>query len=130
MTQLNIALALMGGVAVCIALLSAQIKRSPVSEPALAVLVGVAVGPYGLSWLDLARWGDTFSILEQAARLTLAIGLMGVALRLRPAALNVVFTPITALARAGHPWVAAGAHYTTSRTEPETREADPYGRAD
>ncbi|MDX2350774.1 hypothetical protein ACQKEM_16430 [Pseudomonas sp. NPDC077382] len=53
MTQLNIALALMGGVAVCIALLSALIKRSPVSEPALAMLIGVAVGPYGLSWLDL-----------------------------------------------------------------------------
>ncbi|MFG3503423.1 hypothetical protein ACGFZ7_20030 [Pseudomonas sp. NPDC047963] len=38
--------------------------------------------------------------------MTLAIGLMGVALRLQLAALNVVFTPITALARAGHPWVA------------------------
>jgi hypothetical protein len=53
MTQLNIALAIMGGVAVCIALLSALIKRSPVSEPALAVLVGLEVGPYGLAWLDL-----------------------------------------------------------------------------
>ena len=97
MTQLNIALALMGGVAVCIALLSAQIKRSAVSEPALAVLVGVAVGPYGLSWLDLARWGDTFSILEQAARLTLAMGLMGVALRLQPAALKAMLKPIMLL---------------------------------
>ena len=38
--------------------------------------------------------------------MTLAIGLMGVALRLQLAALNVVFTPITALARAGPPWVA------------------------
>lgn len=97
MTQLNIALAIMGGVAVCIALLSALIKRSPVSEPALAVLVGLAVGPYGLSWLDVARWGDTFSILEQAARLTLAIGLMGVALRLQHAALKAVFKPVVLL---------------------------------
>ncbi|WP_019339526.1 cation:proton antiporter [Stutzerimonas stutzeri] len=97
MTQLNIALAIMGGVAVCIALLSALIKRSPVSEPALAVLVGAAVGPYGLSWLDLARWGDTFIILEQAARLTLAIGLMGVALRLQPAALKAMLKPIMLL---------------------------------
>ncbi|WP_417787497.1 cation:proton antiporter [Stutzerimonas xanthomarina] len=97
MTQLNIALAIMGGVAVCIALLSALIKRSPVSEPALAVLVGAAVGPYGLSWLDLARWGDTFSILEQAARLTLAIGLIGVALRLQPAALKAMRKPIMLL---------------------------------
>ncbi|MCQ4318865.1 cation:proton antiporter [Stutzerimonas stutzeri] len=97
MSQLNIALAIMGGVAVCIALLSALIKRSPVSEPALAVLVGLAVGPYGLSWLDLARWGDTFSVLEQAARLTLAIGLMGVALRLQRAALKAMLKPVMLL---------------------------------
>jgi NhaP-type Na+/H+ or K+/H+ antiporter len=97
MSQLNIALAIMGGVAVCIALLSALIKRSPVSEPALAVLVGLAVGPYGLSWLDLARWGDSFSILEQAARLTLAIGLMGVALRLQRAALKAMLKPVMLL---------------------------------
>ncbi len=97
MSQLNIALAIMGGVAVCIALLSALIKRSPVSEPALAVLVGLAVGPYGLSWLDLARWGDIFSILEQAARLTLAIGLMGVALRLQRAALKAMLKPVMLL---------------------------------
>ncbi|MGY8819129.1 MAG: cation:proton antiporter domain-containing protein [Pseudomonadales bacterium] len=97
MSQLNIALAIMGGVAVCTALLSALIKRSPVSEPALAVLVGLAVGPYGLSWLDLAHWGDTFSILEQAARLTLAIGLMGVALRLQRAALKAMLKPVMLL---------------------------------
>ncbi|UNG16933.1 cation:proton antiporter [Stutzerimonas zhaodongensis] len=97
MSQLNIALAIMGGVAVCTALLSALIKRSPVSEPALAVLVGLAVGPYGLSWLDLARWGDSFSILEQAARLTLAIGLMGVALRLQRAALKAMLKPVMLL---------------------------------
>lgn len=97
MTQLNIALAIMGSVVVCIALLSGLIKRSPVSEPALAVLFGLAIGPYGLGWLDLGRWGDTFSILEQAARLTLAIGLMGVALRLERAALKVMLKPIVLL---------------------------------
>jgi NhaP-type Na+/H+ or K+/H+ antiporter len=97
MSQLNAALAIMGGVAVCIALLSALIKRSPFSEPALAVLVGLAVGPYGLGWLDLSRWGDAYTILEQAARLTLAIGLMGVALRLKRAALKAMLKPIAML---------------------------------
>lgn len=97
MTQLNIALAIMGSVAICIALLSALIKRSPISEPALAVLVGLAVGPYGLAWLNLERWGDTFAILEQAARLTLAIGLMGVALRLKRDALKAMLKPTVLL---------------------------------
>ncbi len=97
MTQLNIALAIMGGVALCVALLSALIKRNPVSEPAIAVLIGLAVGPYGLGWLDLARWGDSYVILEQAARLTLAIGLMGVALRLERAALKAMLKPVALL---------------------------------
>lgn len=97
MTQLNVALAVMGAVAVCIALLSALIKRSPISEPALAVLVGLAVGPHGLGWLDLARWGEPLTILEQAARLTLAIGLMGVALRLERGALKAMLRPVVLL---------------------------------
>ncbi len=101
MTQLNIALATMGAVAVCIALLSALIKRNPISEPALAVLIGLSVGPYGLGWLDLDQWGDRFTILEQASRLTLAIGLMGVALRLERVVLRTMLKPITLLLTLG-----------------------------
>lgn len=97
MNQLNIALAIMGSVAVGIALLSALIKRSPISEPAIAVLIGLAIGPYGMGWLDLSRWGDSYAILEQAARLTLAIGLMGVALRLERAALKAMLKPVALL---------------------------------
>lgn len=101
MNQLNLALAIMGGVAVGVALFSALIKRSPVSESVIAVLIGLGVGPYGLAWLDLARWGDPHSILEQAARLTLAIGLMGVALRLKRAAIRALLRPIAVLVTLG-----------------------------
>lgn len=97
MSQLNIALAVMGGVAVGIALLSAMIKRNPISEPAIAVIVGLAVGPFGLGWLDLQRWGDVFPILEQAARLTVAIGLMGVAMRLQQHTLRRLLKPVALL---------------------------------
>ncbi len=82
MEQLNIVLVAVGGLVLLLGLLSGLVRRSVLSEPLLALLVGVLLGPRVLALLDLADWGKQELILEQAARLTLAIGLMGVALRL------------------------------------------------
>ena len=82
MSELNIALAVVGALVLVIGLLSGLIRHSLLSEPLLALLVGVLIGPGFLGLLDLASWGHRETILEQAARLTLAISLMGVALRL------------------------------------------------
>lgn len=101
MTQLNLALAIMGTVAVVAALLSAALKRNPISDASVAMLAGIAVGPFGLGWLDLARWGEPLVIIEQASRLTVAIGLMGVALRLRREAIKTLLRPIVLLLTLG-----------------------------
>lgn len=101
MSQLNIGLAVVGFVVVAIGLVSNQIKRSPVQEPMVAMLAGIAVGPYALGWLDLATWGDEKHILEQAARLTLAVGLMAVALRIKRESLTALWRPVTVLLTAG-----------------------------
>ena len=101
MHQLDLALTVMGLAVVTIALLSAAIHRNPLSEPMLAMAVGVAVGPYGFGWLELSRWGDETMILEQASRLTLAIGLMGVALRLRRESVRRLLRPVGLLLTAG-----------------------------
>lgn len=101
MDQLNIALAVTGTVVVSIGLASNVIKRSLLQEPMIAVLVGVAVGPYGLGWLDVVRWGEPNAILEQAARLTLAIGLAGVALRLHKEPLRALARPVAFLLTLG-----------------------------
>lgn len=82
MSELNIALAAVGGTVLALGLLSSLIRRSVLSEPLLALLTGVLLGPAALGLLDPAGWGSQETILEQAARLTLAISLMGVALRL------------------------------------------------
>jgi sodium/hydrogen antiporter len=82
LSELNVALTAVGGVVLVIGLLSGSIRRSILSEPLVALLVGVLLGPAALGLLDPAGWGSQETLLEQAARLTLAISLMGVALRL------------------------------------------------
>jgi NhaP-type Na+/H+ or K+/H+ antiporter len=82
LSELNVALTAVGGLVLVLGLLSALIRRSILSEPLVALLAGVLLGPAALGLLDPASWGSRETILEQAARLTLAISLMGVALRL------------------------------------------------
>lgn len=57
-------------------------ERTPISEPLIALLAGVLIGPAVFGLLDLAGLGNQEVILEEAALLTLAVALMGVALRL------------------------------------------------
>ena len=97
MVDLNLALAVLGAVIVAIGLLSVPIKRSVLQEPVVAVLVGIVVGPYVLDWIDLARWGDENTVLEQSARLTLAIALMGVALRISRPSFAALWRPVAVL---------------------------------
>ncbi len=82
MSTLNLALLTIGGVVLVIGLFSSPLKRSVLSVPLVSLLVGVALGPAVLGILDPANWGDQTIILEQAARLTVAISLMEIALRL------------------------------------------------
>lgn len=111
MEQLNIAFAVIGVVVVAIGLLSNPVKKSLLQEPMIAMFVGVAVGPYGLGWLDVAAWGDTNTVIEHAARITLAIGLMGVALRLKRRSVAVLLKPVAVLLTAGMVgmWLASAA---------------------
>jgi NhaP-type Na+/H+ or K+/H+ antiporter len=82
LSALNIALAVVGSLVLIIGLFSEPIKRSLLSAPLIALAVGVLLGPAVFGMLDPSRWGKQEIILEEAARLTLAIALMGVALRL------------------------------------------------
>jgi NhaP-type Na+/H+ or K+/H+ antiporter len=83
MDTLNMALFIIGSVVLVLGLFAGVIKnRLFISEPLVAVLVGVLVGPLVFDILDVANWGDQVTILEQVARLTLAVSLMSVAIRL------------------------------------------------
>ncbi len=101
MQQLDIVFTVMGLTVVGIALISSFVHRNPLSEIMLATAVGVAVGPFGLAWLDLASWGKDSTILEQSSRLALAIGLMGVALRIKPASVTALLRPVMVMITLG-----------------------------
>ncbi|MDQ7732519.1 cation:proton antiporter [Halomonas sp. SpR1] len=83
MGEFNIALALVGATVLVIGMVSRLLNRSILSLPLLAFLLGVLAGPV-LGWLNPANWGHEMKILEEVARVSLGISLMGIALRLPP----------------------------------------------
>jgi sodium/hydrogen antiporter len=80
---LYVSWAAVGGLLLLLGLLGGLLKeRTPVSEPLIALIAGVLIGPAVLGLLDLAALGNQTLILEEAALITLGVALVGVALRL------------------------------------------------
>ena len=78
-----VALAAVGGLLLLLGMFAGLIhEKGILSEPLFALAAGVLIGPAALDLVDLAHFGDPQTILEYAALATLAVALMGVALRL------------------------------------------------
>ena len=85
MQGLNLAIAVAAGTVLALTLLSGWIKTHLWgSEALICLLVGVALGPYGFAVAELDIMGDPQHqmLLEQAARLTIALSVMSAALSL------------------------------------------------
>lgn len=83
MNELYVSLAAIGGLLLILGMLGGLLKeRTFVSEPLIALLAGVLLGPAVFGMLDLADLGNQTVILEEAALVTLGVALVGVALRL------------------------------------------------
>ncbi len=84
MSDLNIALALISGLLLALDLSTGllQSREYLPSEPIVAVGFGIAIGPLGLDAFQLSAWGDPLIVVEQAARLTVALAVTSIALRL------------------------------------------------
>ena len=100
MDALHLGYALVGGLAVALAALSRRIRDLPLSEPLLALLLGVAVGPEVLGLLEVAG-GDRPVLLLEVARVLLAVSLIGVALRYPVRRLAPVLRPTLLLVTVG-----------------------------
>jgi NhaP-type Na+/H+ or K+/H+ antiporter len=78
LNALYVSLAAVGGLLLLLGMLGGLLKeRTPVSEPLIALLAGVLIGPAALGLLDLADLGDQALILEEAALVTLGVALVG-----------------------------------------------------
>lgn len=82
MHEFNVVVFSVAALALLLGAFYRPLQHAWVSRPMIAVAVGVALGPYGTGVVDLSNWPHAMSLLEQAARMTLAVGLMAIALRL------------------------------------------------
>ncbi|MFC6826108.1 cation:proton antiporter [Halopelagius fulvigenes] len=86
MSKLNLGLALIGGLVLFLSVVVGALRASAYlpSEPIVAVVFGVALGPVGFDVLRLTPLGPPRAVLEQVARLTIAVAVTSIALRLPP----------------------------------------------
>ncbi|MDX2356560.1 cation:proton antiporter [Dietzia sp. PP-33] len=81
MSALDLLLATVGALGVVIVALSARLRRWPVSEPLLALIAGIVLGPAVTGLLDVPDIVSDHTTLHHGAEILLAISVMGVALR-------------------------------------------------
>jgi NhaP-type Na+/H+ or K+/H+ antiporter len=77
---LNVYLTAIGVLAVALVFVSRRIRDLPLSEPLLALALGVVIGPRITGWVRLEEPGMTRILLE-ASRLLLAVSLVAIGLR-------------------------------------------------
>lgn len=96
-----------GGLGIAVAALSGRLRRWPVSEPVLAVAVGVVLGPAVTGVLDVPPLTEDSTWLHTAARLLLAVSVMSVALRYPFRDARAQLRPVLVLLAVAMPVMAA-----------------------
>lgn len=76
--ELDVALVVVGAIGVLVVFASRVARHLPVSEPAIALGIGVLLGPEGVALVDVDR---PVVVLHAVSELSVAIALMAVALR-------------------------------------------------
>ncbi len=79
--ELNLALVIVGASVLVLALFSAILKRLFLSSVLLALALGIALGPRGFALIDPQQIESSRRGLEELARVTLAMSLMGAGLQ-------------------------------------------------
>lgn len=111
MSVLDLVLVSVGVLGILIVALSARLQQWPVSEPLLALVAGVLLGPRVSGAIDLPSIIADPTLLHDPAEILLAISVMGVALRYpfgalraqgtRPVIMLLVVMPLMALVSTG-----------------------------
>lgn len=112
MNAFHLMLAAGSALVLALALVSRPLARSPLVAPLVALAAGVLLGPHVAGVMTPGSWPlDTAAFFEEATRITLAVGLVGVALRVPPGALRQRARTLAPLLGLGMPlmWLAAAA---------------------
>ncbi|PDP89390.1 hypothetical protein CQJ94_01430 [Glycomyces fuscus] len=96
MEPLPLAYAAIGTLSVLLALFSDRFRELPLSEPLLALLLGVALGPYVLDLVPLSA-GTRDTLLLEGTRVLLAASVMTAALRFPATSLRGLVVPLALL---------------------------------
>lgn len=104
--QLHLLYAVFGVAAVVLALGGRRLRMLPVSEPLVALVLGVVVGPQVLGAIEIGTEGRDLVLLE-GSRLLLAGSVMAAALRFPVAELRPLLRPLTVLVLVAMPLAAA-----------------------
>jgi len=121
---LDLVLVAVGALGLVVASLSEKLRRLPVSEPLLALGLGVVLGPAATDLLSLPPLTEDHASLHEGTRILLAVSVMAVALRypfrdvrrrLRPVViLLLVAMPAMAIISAGLGWLVLGLPLATA----------------
>jgi sodium/hydrogen antiporter len=101
MHQLNVTLAVAALAVIVLGMISAKVQQAPLGRPMLALAVGVLAGPEVLAWIRPEQWPDKHLILKEAARFTLAMSVMAIAMRTPIEDLRRFARPLALLLTAG-----------------------------
>jgi NhaP-type Na+/H+ or K+/H+ antiporter len=86
-----------GALAVVVVALSRLIRSLPLSEPLVALLVGVVLGPQVMGALEVPSLTEEWGHLHEASRLLLALSVLAVALRYPSEAVRQRWRPVALL---------------------------------
>lgn len=103
---LDALLVAVGALGVVVAALSARIRRLPVSEPLIALVIGVLVGPEVLGALSLPPITTEHATVHDATRILLVISVTGVALRYPFRSVRAQLRPVSILLLVAMPAMA------------------------
>ena len=82
MEEINILIAVISFLLLSLGLIKKHLEISVFSEPLIALLSGILIGPEFLRWIEPYAWEHSFNVVHQATRFTLSLALMAAALRL------------------------------------------------
>lgn len=104
---MDVTLAAVGALGMVVAALSRRIRRMPITEPLLGLLLGIALGPAVTGFLTLPPLTEWSQEYHQITRILLAVSVLAVALRFPIRQIRAQVAPVLLLLAVAMPAMAA-----------------------